>query len=392
MPLSSNSSKRNAPVRLLVLLAAALSGPAALALPDVSGGGRPTYTYPIAVPPGINGLAPSIALEYSGPGSNSVVGYGWQLKAFEGVNRCPANIRIDGKRRGLGTDEYDRLCLDGGRLLFKGTGGTAPTADVANPDASGLSESGPPADLYREYTFENDRFARIRAYGRASTDGSNSAGPGFFRAWSKDGRVSDFGASPLSVATSNALVRNTATTTQPYRAAHQWLVSHVADRFGNVMDYKYTHSVRNQGILTTQATGDEWLLSEITYANNRVIFTYEDRPATSPRDVSERFVGGAKQVTISRLSRITTYINSPGADAVGPGAGVPVKTYHLAYDQGPITKRSRLLSIRECAGGAASTNCLPDVAMTYSQGSNESFSEVCRSSTGQELVSPIRRK
>ena len=63
---------------------------------DVSLSGAATYTIPIAVPPGINGVVPQISITYSSQSGSGNVGFGWNVSGISGISRirwaAPLNI------------------------------------------------------------------------------------------------------------------------------------------------------------------------------------------------------------------------------------------------------------------------------------------------------------
>lgn len=80
---------------------------------SVTQSGAPAYSLPIAVPPGIAGMAPNIGLAYGGAGANGPVGYGWSIQGISLIARCPQTRAIDGFVRSVRYSVDDKLCLDG---------------------------------------------------------------------------------------------------------------------------------------------------------------------------------------------------------------------------------------------------------------------------------------
>lgn len=337
----------------------------------VSNGGTASYEHTIAVPPGIGGMAPQLSLSYSsGDRHNGVVGYGWSLRGPSTIGRCAAVRATDGVHVSVGYTANDKLCLDGERLIpLDATG--APVVGAGKGDAAGLA-----AGSYREYRTERDSYARIRAYGMA--DGGNPAsGPAWFRVWTKNGRIVDYGNSPPgSDANTNATIGAYYPPGQTVRYADLWASSRIADIFGNHVDFKYAQRDVAAGTRSAAySQGHEWTLVEIQYSNNKVVFNYTDRIGGPPQDISEDYRGGiAKRISAQRLASITTYTNAPNTGSLGvPAGAVAVATTQLAYQPGPVTKRSRLASIKTCAGDASSTRCLPGPQFGYSAGGNGEY-------------------
>jgi RHS repeat-associated protein len=98
---------------------------------SVSPTGAATYTVPIAIPPGISGMAPNLNLVYSSQGGNGLAGQGWELSGLSVIHRCPKTVVQDGFNRpvhmnGLEPDpahptpegaQQDGVCIDGKRLF-----------------------------------------------------------------------------------------------------------------------------------------------------------------------------------------------------------------------------------------------------------------------------------
>src|SRR5262249_1687955 len=139
---------------------------------QVNAAGAATYTIPIAVPPGIAGMTPSLTLEYNSQAPNGILGMGWSLGGLPGITRCAATIVQDGARGAItyttynGSTGTDRFCLEGQRL-------------VAINGSYGAKDT--------EYRTEVDSFSRI--YSRVDTPGS----PLWFEVHTKSGHVMEFG-------------------------------------------------------------------------------------------------------------------------------------------------------------------------------------------------------
>ncbi len=81
---------------------------------DDSGGA--TYTIPLEVPPGRNGVEPTLALSYSSNGDNGVMGVGWSLLGTSAFHRCNKTYGLDGEASAFEGFQNDAFCLDGQRL------------------------------------------------------------------------------------------------------------------------------------------------------------------------------------------------------------------------------------------------------------------------------------
>lgn len=268
---------RHAAVLLVSLLSAgAQASPVTAGQLDVNDGVA-TYSVPIAIPPGVSGLLPGLALTYSSQGGQGLAGVGWSISGLSAITRCPQSKPHDGVVRGIKFDLNDRYCLDGQRLML-----------VSGSYGANASE----------YRTEQESFSKIVAYGAEQ-------GPSYFRVWTKSGQVFEYGN------TDDSKVQATGRT-----AVRLWAVNKVQDASGNYLNVRY---VKNG------ASGEHYP-DRVEYAGNdgatqlpkmAVRFVYESRPDV----LSHYLVGTAVSQTV-RLSAI---------NVVPLGTSDPVRTYTLTY-------------------------------------------------------------
>ncbi len=345
---------------------------------SVSEGGVPSYSLQIAVPPGIAGMTPNIALIYSGSSVNGPVGYGWTVQGISMITRCPGDKLIDGYAQPVSYSVNDKLCLDGQRLIQTDASGTVVNAAVTSPGIDNpfqQNDSLGGTGLVREYRTEKDIYARIRGYGTAGGDPAN--GPAYFQVWTKSGQIFEYGVNSNTTANAQIVASGRSLVVA-------WPVSRISDTVGNYIDFQYEQRdvAWGSGVVAgSPTTGHEWNLLEIRYTGNgaqlpvnKVVFDYGDRPDTpgAAQDRGEAYHQGSKNVSVRLLSKVTTYINWSADQATKPAGAVKVKTIKLTYDNGPISQRSRLRQLVECAG-AAETACLPPTTFNYAAGGDVTF-------------------
>ena len=97
--------------------------------PGVSPSGAATYGIPITLPPGTQGMQPSLSLVYNSQDGNGLAGYGWTVSGFSAITRCTQNIDDDGQTYGIlmkgppNDSSSDEFCLDGQELKVTNGGG-----------------------------------------------------------------------------------------------------------------------------------------------------------------------------------------------------------------------------------------------------------------------------
>jgi hypothetical protein len=354
-------------LRCLIAVAGAasvqLASFGALAQISISGSGTPVVTLPLAVPPGIAGVAPSLALVYDGRNFNGPLGHGWSLQGASAIARCHGIPAVDGVMRTVANGPEDKLCLDAQRLIQVNAAG-AVVAFPQSGDSLGLASGS------REFRTEKDSFSRIRAYGSAGGLATN--GPAYFKVWTKDGQILEYG--NFQDVSAGATVTPVGKT-----VATSWLLSRVSDLRGNYVDFRYEQRNVDWGstpVNVSPTAGREVVLKEILYTGtpaqapvNKVTFLYDERPAQVPvgqaHDRSEAYALGSRSVSVLRLAKVQTFVNAIAEP-------IKVKTYKLAYGNGSASNRSRLERISECAGPAEQP-CLPATRLEYAPGGNQAY-------------------
>ena len=246
-------------------------------------GGAATYNIPLVIPPGRNGMAPELSVNYSSRGGNGVMGVGWSLSAGSNIYRCAKTLAQDGgieDSYAVTLDASDRLCLDGQRLMV-------------------ISNQNNDKDINywlnaSEYRTEQDSFARITKLSDVE-----------FKVETKSGMTRIY---KQMTSYDNSV--------NPAKAYNQttWYLTEEYDSFGNLIEYTY-HEGGQPGV---SATGtNEWLLTNISYSgykngnstssgNRTVTLEYLDRGD----DYNKTYLWGQVNVRSQKLDKITTAVGS----------------------------------------------------------------------------------
>lgn len=269
---------------------------------SVGNDGSFNYSLPIVIPPGINGIQPSLSLSYNSNRRNGLVGWGWAIGGLSSISRCGANLIRDGYVSGIQHDDQYRYCLDGQRLV-----------EVS-------------ANHYRT---ESESYLRIEKSGNHWTVTDSK------------GNVRRYGYNTDSYLTDDQ------------SAAYAWFMDKYSDVSGNAWTVTYNKD---------DAKGTHYP-SEINYTQNLVlgtnyslVFGYEDR-----EDISTKFVAGSKSVINKRLHTIE--VKSYGS--VIRTYTLDYQQYGRTYDgklyEDP-SKISRLNSVTLCF---ASGTCAEPVSFNW---------------------------
>ena len=286
---------------------------------SVSDDGEAAYSIPLDLPPGTNGLTPTLSLDYRHRARGGLLGVGWYVGGLSQITRCAKTFAQDGVAAPASRSPDTRFCLDGQRLVV----------------VSGGSYTQPNA----EYRTEIESFARIRAVA-----GSINNGPAYFVVEGLDGRIYEYGA------TADSSIDGLSTA--PAGGARTWALNRMRDRSGNVVDYRYTE----------ESGSTAFRIASIRYnanpsrgvaASHEIAFAYETRPST---EVDAGYHAGMPVRQVMRLSRIDVL-----------HGGQVLRRYALAYEPALSSGgRSRLASIKEC--GAGGTDCLAPTVLQWQDG------------------------
>jgi hypothetical protein len=266
-----------------------------------------TYSYPIAVPPGRNGMQPDLNLTYNSQAGNGWLGIGWDFSVGS-IQRST--------RKGVPTynDGQDTF-------VFNLAGQSQELVSVgAGSDSYGN---------YTEYRAQIEAaFIRFRYY----TDKS-------WRAWTKDGRLYTFMGLALHSASGKYFY---------------WGLAKVTDTQGNYINFSYpsqgwaepaaqgTAPEPTYGVPAASSAGSggavSYLPKSISYGGNdagsklfnsyHIVFGYENRP-----DPLSWWRAGFQQDTTQRLVSIEIKAKNQ-----------LVRRYNLAYDT-TVADQSRLVKI-----------------------------------------------
>ncbi len=256
---------------------------------SVSPLGAAVYTVDIDIPKGIANLQPGISLVYNSQSGNNIAGVGFSLSCLSTISFTPKDLYHDGVTSGITYSWSDCLSLDGRKLvLVSGTHGE--TGAVYHP--------------------EDDHFTTVTLML------DNATGKPYFEIVSPDGMRYHYGKGTGL----HPFIKNG---TEHYVS---WYLSSAIDQYGHTITYDYVTDNLYK------------YLSQISYWNNTVTFTYEDRT----NDPEPFMLGGVGGSMNKRLKQITS--------KTGTGT---FRKYTLGYNttgDSSGRKYSRLTSVTESNG------------------------------------------
>src|SRR5262245_45442246 len=107
--------RRRAGALMLTLLSAPAAHARVGAAPghaSVSADGEARYSIAIDLPPGTNGLTPTLSLEYRHRTRGGLLGVGWSIGGLSQITRCAQTVAQDGVTAPPLRTVADRFCLD----------------------------------------------------------------------------------------------------------------------------------------------------------------------------------------------------------------------------------------------------------------------------------------
>lgn len=281
-----------------------------------------SYSIPIVIPGGTAGVKPSIGLNYSNNGANSMLGKGWSLAGLHSISRVGKTSAQDENfevshniDKGITLTNADRFALDGSRLVLAPNFIEASEVLNANYGAMGT-----------EYIPENNNFSKVIISGILA-----NGAPSYFTAYTKDGLMMEFG----KTADSRIDAANGVPIT--------YMVSRIYDRVGNYI--KFIYQKETYGIAGSAFPHNKQFTYpkriEYTYNDaasllsyNKIEFDYIDRSDKPWAFMNGNYLGTGEKL-LSKI-RVT-------------GGNQELRRYELKYKLSTTTSHSLLYQIQECA-------------------------------------------
>jgi hypothetical protein len=200
---------------------------------DVSPMGAATYTIPIEVVPGTQGMQPNLSIVYNSMSGMGALGMKWSLAGLSAITLCGQTPYYDNNITAIDFSNANilfwlnnRFALDGNRLV------------ILNDDIYGT--------VGGEYATETENFTRI-----VSNDGS-AGFPISFTAYTDDGTIIEYGHTHNSRQIVDSIIA-----ASPTKFILSWYVNKITDANGNYMTFHYEKSNREVWIKEIHYTGND---------------------------------------------------------------------------------------------------------------------------------------
>ncbi len=261
---------------------------------SVSLTGSAQYDIPIAVPTGINGVAPEVSLRYNSQSGNGLAGYGWNVSGISTISRIASTKFHDNQIDGVDFDALDRFALDGERLVLKsGTYGT-----------NGAQ-------------YETETYSNLKIVSHGTSPYGAAYGPSYFIVHYPDGSLAHYGNSSDS------------------RSRLNYSITYWQNPQGVRVSYEYYLA---SSYNSTQS------ISKIKYGSlnastpiNEIRFAYKYNTAGLER-FEQSFTNGLSTTRTNILDNIEVY-----------GGNTRYRRYNLSYNSSNL-KYKRLTAVTELSG------------------------------------------
>jgi len=230
--------------------------------PGNTASGGATYTIPIAIPKGTNGMEPNISLVYNSQAGNGVAGFGWSISGLSVISRAGKDIYHDGIAKPISYTTNDAFVLDGMRL----------TPTSGSNGANGTV-----------YATEVESFSNI-----VSNTTTSANNPDWFKVTGKDGTVMEFGC------TTDSRIK-----TDDGVNVMLWRLNRIIDINGNYIDFVYDNASRDSRILYIKYTGNT---NTGVLPYNQITFSYKTR-----QDKNTVYDGGGSLTSTYLLDQVKVW-------------------------------------------------------------------------------------
>ena len=269
----------------------------------VSPTGGATYSIPIEVPVGVNGLQPELSIVYNSQSGNGMCGYGTSLAGLSAITRGPKDIYHDTLARGIKYQPDDALYLDGVRLILT---------------------SGTPGQEGATYSPESDPFTVVTAYGTCTTTSDNT----WFEVKGSDGMVCWYGCDFTS--------RYSYYDNDGAQKILSWNIDRARQPSGNFINYSYYIDPYDNCLYLAYITYGTNISNQFDSHYNLLHFEYETCEGFPVYFDSQQRSYNNRLKTITCMTGESVY-----------------RSYNLYYDNTSDTtsyKYSRLISVTETNG------------------------------------------